>query len=139
MQTLDLLDGTTTMEIDLATVPFLSRYGPSEGTLEIVTEAGGRVVDLKISQFSSRRVLFRELDRIASEANWEVPVETIRLSQAPRFVLDLELRAEGRQRLADVEIRLEPTSLGSTLSALRPLFKDKHYQVANIREVVGGR
>jgi hypothetical protein len=135
MQTLDLLHGTRTTRVDLGAVPFLSRLGPNEGTMDLIADASGRLVDLHVSIRSSRRVLLRELERIAVEATWNVPVELIRRTTTPHFVVDLELDPDGKQRLAETEIRLEGASLEQMNALLRPLLKDKHYQVSNIREV----
>ncbi len=136
MQTLDLLRGTQSVEVDLGIVPYLSRLGPNVGTLEIVADAGGRVVDLNIALVSPRRVLLRELDRIAAEADWDVPVAEIRRTSTPRFMVDLALGDDAKRRLAEVEIRLEASELPRTVSALRPLLKEAHFRVANIREVI---
>ena len=136
MQTLDLLHGTRTTRIDLAAVPFLSRLGPNEGTLDIISDASGRVIDLQVALLSPKRVLLRELDRIAAEADWEVPVDEIRHTTIPRLVVDLDLGPEGKQRLSEVDINLEGASLERVNAMLRPLLKDKHYRVSNIREVI---
>ena len=136
METLDLLNGTRTTRVDLSATPYLSRLGPNEGVLAITSDASGRVIDLQVSIVSSRRVLLRELDRIAAEADWTVPVDLIRQTTTPRFVVDLDLRPEGKGRLADVEIHLEGASLERLNTMLRPLLKDKHYRVSNIREVI---
>jgi len=136
MQTLDLIRGTRTTRVDLSAVPYLSRLGPNEGMLDIISDAGGRVIDLRVSLVSPRRILLRELDRIASEADWKVPVDQIRRTTTPRFVVDLDLGPEGKKRLSEVEIRLEGVSLERVSTLLRPLLKDKHYRVSNIREVI---
>lgn len=136
METLDLIRGTRTTPIDLASLPFLSRLGPSEGRLDIVSDMTGRVVDLKVAFVSPRRVLMRELDRLAAEATWPIPVEEIQATATPRFVVDLELGPEGKQRLRDVDIRLEGATLERVATMLRPLLKDKHYQVMNLREII---
>lgn len=136
MQTLDLLHGTRTTRIDLAAVPFLSRLGPNEGTLDIISDASGRVIDLQVALLSPKRVLLRELDRIAAEADWEVPVDEIRRTTIPRLVVDLYLGPEGKQRLSEVDINLVGASLERVNAMLRPLLKDKHYRVSNIREVI---
>ena len=136
MQTLDLIHGTRTTRVDLSAVPFLSRLGPNEGTLSIISDATGRVIDLQVSQLSPRRVLLRELDRIAAEADWSVPVDLIRRTTTPRMVVDLDLGPEGKQRLSKVEIHLEGASLERINAMLRPLLKDKHYRVSNLREVI---
>lgn len=136
MQTLDLLTGTRTTQVDLSGVPFLSRLGPNEGRLEIISDASGRIIDLKVSILSSRRVLLRELDRLASEASWEVPVDAIRRTTTPRFVVDLELGPEGKRRLGEVDILLEGATLERLGMLLRPLLKDKHYLLTNLREVI---
>lgn len=138
MQTLDLLNGTRTTQVDLAAVPFLSRLGPNEGVLSIVSDARGRVIDLQISQISPRRVMLRELDRFAAETDWPVPVDQIRRTTTSRFVVDLDLGPEGKQRLSEVEIYLEGATLEQVSVMLRPLLKDKHYRVATIREVISG-
>ena len=136
MQTLDLLRGTRSTQIDLSALPFLSRLGPNEGILEIVSDATGRVIDLKVSQISPRRVLLRELDRLAAETAWEIPVDAIRETTTSHFVVDLELGPEAKQRLAEVDLKLEGATLEWTAKMLRPLLKDKHYRVANLREVI---
>ena len=136
MQTLDLIHGTRTTRLDLSAVPFLSRLGPNEGTLSIVSDASGRVIDLQVALLSPRRVLLRELERIAAEADWEVPVEAIRRTTIPRLVVDLDLGSEGKRRLSEVDINLAGASLERVNAMPRPLLKDKHYRVANIREVI---
>ena len=136
MQTLDLIHGTRTTRLDLSAVPFLSRLGPNEGTLSIVSDATGRVIDLQVALLSPRRVLLRELERIAAEADWEVPVESIRQTTIPRLVVDLDLGPEGKRRLSEVDINLEGASLERVNAMLRPLLKDKPYRVSNIREVI---
>lgn len=135
MQTMDLIRGTRTTQLDLSALPFLSHFGPSEGTLTIVTDASDRVVDLHVSLFSSRRVILRELDRIASEADWAVPVDDIRQTTTTRFVVDLELDPAGKARLAETEIRMDGASVERIGTLLRPLLKDTHYRVVNLREV----
>ncbi|MNK55406.1 hypothetical protein D3C87_744170 [compost metagenome] len=136
METLDLIRGTRSTQVDLAALPYLSRLGPNEGILDIVSDATGKVVDLKVSLVSPRRVLLRELDRLAAEAAWPIPVDEIRGTTTPRFVVDLELGPEGKQRLGDVEIRLDGATLERVGTMLRPLLKDKHYQIVNLREVI---
>lgn len=136
MQTLDLLTGTRSVRVDLSKVPFLSRLGPNEGALDIISDASGRVVDLKVSILSSRRVLLRELDRLTAEADWSVPGAEIRGTTTPRFVVDLHLSPEGRARLFEVDLHLDGASIERVNGMLRPLLKDKHYRVDNIREVV---
>lgn len=135
MQTIDLIHGTRTIRMDLSQVPFLSRFGANEGALTIHADASGRVVDLQVAIMSSRRVMLRELDRIAVQAGWTVPVDEIRSTTTARFIVDLELGPEGKQRLADAEIRVDGASLERLNTLLRPLLKDSHYQIANIREV----
>lgn len=135
MQILDLIHGTRTLQVDLAGMPFLSRLGPNEGTMTITCDARGRVIDLQVSQVSPRRILLRELERIATEADWDVPVATILTSAAPRFVVELELGPEGKQRLAEVDVLIAGESLPRIGRMLRPLLKDKHFRVQSIREV----
>jgi hypothetical protein len=136
METLDLIRGTRSTQVDLSALPYLSRLGPNEGILEIVSDATGKVVDLKVSLVSPRRVLLRELDRLTAEAAWPIPADEIRGTTTPRFVVDLELGPEGKQRLGDVEIRLDGATLEHVGTMLRPLLKDKHYRVVNLREVI---
>lgn len=136
MPTIDLLRGTQTYAIDLARVPFLSRLGPNEGEMQIVCDPEGKIHDLRVSLFSSRRALFRELERIAQEADWEVPVEAIQQTTDSRFVVDLALRPEAQERLRNARIDMDDRTLETAIQELRPLLKDKHYTVMNIREVI---
>jgi hypothetical protein len=136
MQTIDLIQGTRTTQVDLAALPYLSQLGPNEGTLDIVMDERGCVVDLHVAIVSPRRILLGELDRIASEADWLVPVDLIRSTTTSRFVVDLELGPEGKQRLSEAEMSLEGATLERIGMLLRPLLKDKHYRVSNIREVI---
>lgn len=134
MQRLDLLSGRRSLQLDLAGLPFLSCLGPSEGELEIVLDAQQRVIDLKVSLYSARRVLLRELERLAAEADWDVPVAAIRATTTPRFLVDLTLSPAAVRRLSEAEISGED-SLEGLVRKLRPLLKDAHYRLENIREV----
>lgn len=128
--TVDLLTGSRTYELDLAALPFHSRLGANEGRLDITCDQVGRITGARIAFVAPKRFLLDELERIAQEASWEVPVDEIRATPTQRFVVEMELQP---QHLAELEtLDLEDPNLEVKVGWYPALLDDRHYSIENI-------
>lgn len=127
----DLISGSRTYELDLGHLPFQSRLGANDGKLEITCDRHGRITGANVEFVAPKRFLLDELDRIAQEASWEVPVDEIRATRTPQFVVDMALKAP---YLAELEtLDLSDPNLDVKVGWYPALLDDRNYDVENIR------
>lgn len=127
----DLISGARTYELDLAQLPFHSRLGANDGQLEITCDRTGRITGAKVEFVAPKRFLLDEIDRIAQEAAWQVPVDEIRAAPTHQFVVDMVLKP---QYLSELEtLDLKDPNLDVKVGWYPALLDDRHYTVENIR------
>lgn len=126
----DLLTGARTYELDLAQLPFHSRLGANDGTMEITYDQGGRATQVTVAFNAPKRFLVDELDRIAEEASWPIPVEEIRSAPTHRLKLALLLKPQYLEGLETLD--LDDPHLEVKAAWYPALMDDRHYTVENI-------
>lgn len=127
----DLISGARTYELALDEVPFQSRLGANDGKLEITCDRHGRITGAKVEFIAPKRFLLDEIDRIAQEASWTVPVDEIRATQTHQFVVDMVLKP---QYLAELEtLDVKDPNLDVKVGWYPALLDDRHYSIENIR------
>ncbi len=127
----DLISGARTYELDLEEVPFQSRLGANDGRLEIVSDRHGRITGAKVEFVAPKRFLLDEIDRIAQEASWTIPIDEIRAAPTHQFVVDMVLKP---QYLAELEsLDVQDPNLDVKVGWYPALLDDRHYSIENIR------
>lgn len=133
----DLLSGERTYELDLAQLPFRSRLGTNDGRMELTCDRSGRISQVAIAFNVPKRLLLDELDRIAQEAGWSVPVEAIR--SAPVSTLKAELLLKPQYLAALKPLDLDDPHPDLTAAGYPALMDDRHYTVENLEIEAGPR
>lgn len=127
----DLISGARTYQLDLGQLPFHSRLGANDGKLEIACDRHGRITGAKVEFIAPKRFLLDELDRIAQETSWEVPVDEIRAAPTHQFVVDMVLKPP---YLAELEtLDLSDPNLDVKVGWYPGLLDDRNYAIENIR------
>lgn len=127
----DLISGARTYELDLEHVPFHSRLGANEGKLEITCDRSGRITGAKVEFVAPKRFLLDELDRIAQEATWQVPVDEIRAAPTHQFVVDMVLKPKYLAELDTLD--MSDPNFEVKVGWYPDLLDDRHYTIENIR------
>lgn len=129
----DLLSGARTYELDLAQLPFRSRLGANDGTMEITCDGAGRITKVTVAFNAPKRFLVDELDRIAQEASWPIPIDEIRRAPALSLRVDMQLKPQYLEELETLD--LDDPHLEVKASWYPDLMDDHHYTVENLKVV----
>lgn len=126
----DLLSGARTYELDLSQLPFHSRLGANDGTMDITCDPMGRITKVTVAFNAPKRFLVDELDRIAREASWPIPVDEIRRAPTLTLKVDMQLKP---QYLGELEtLNLDDPHLEVKVAWYPALMDDHHYTVENL-------
>lgn len=130
--TTDLITGARIYRLSLSETPFRSRLG-DEGEMAVFCDRQGRITDVRIALRSPRDRFDPELDRLAADSEWTVPVEELRAAPNEAFVVDLRLGAETLAGLAGFDM---DDSTPEAIASLPPLRDEANYELDDIRDVV---
>lgn len=129
--TLDLQTGLRTYVLDLAGLAFQSRLAAPEGVMHLHVAPDGRVLDVFVQHVVPKLFLLQELDRLAGEASWPVPVDEVRATPARKMTLELAVRQELIATLGMVDAR-EP-AWDAFFAAHPALLQDTSYTLEDLR------
>lgn len=128
---IDLRSGDRTHKLELEHLPFRSQFGAGEGEMRILTDPDGHPKTVQVTLVTPKVFLVEQLEQIARQAVWPVPVEELRALATEQVAVDMVLRSEFVPDLEtlDVDDPLLPVSAGWYAS----LMDDRNYQIDDIR------
>lgn len=126
----DLVSGQQTYEFELNPVPLNTPVGLAPGQVRVMASKSGALVRLELVLRPSLVAFRGAIERLAKQADWEVPVDQLRrLSPKEHPVVHLSLAPEAAaQILASIR---QPTDLTGVLN--HPVVQDpQNYRVDTI-------